>query len=123
MGRLSRQNGTFSCFRGVSPNRVDRLYFKLTKSAEIASVRLRQDVSAKPQLSGGAIMLLWHRDSQPGAGVAEGVRALPTASSEYEAKRQRALQILGERWLLHHANAPDRRPARSVLARGRADAA
>jgi hypothetical protein len=34
----------------------------------------------------------------------------------YEAKRQRALQILGERWLLHRANAPDRRPARSVLA-------
>ena len=29
----------------------------------------------------------------------------------------KALQILGERWLLHRANAPDRRPIRSVLAR------
>jgi len=65
-------------------------------------------------------MLLWHRDSQPEAGAAEGVRTLSTASAGYEAKRQRALQILGERWLLHHANSPDRRPARAVLSGGRA---
>lgn len=67
-------------------------------------------------------MLLWHRDSQLAAGVADGVMALTTAPSGYEAKRQRALQILGERWLLHRANAPDRRPAQSVLARGRVGA-
>ena len=72
------------------------------------------------QQSGGVIMLLWHRDGQPAAGGGDGVAALTKASSGYEAKRQRALQILGERWLLHHANSPDRRPVRSVLARGQA---
>jgi len=64
-------------------------------------------------------MLLWHRETRPAAGGAE---EAPTPSADlaaYEAKRQRALQILGERWLLHRANAPDRRPAPSVLARGR----
>ena len=80
------------------------------------SVRL----PGNPQQNGGAIMLPWHRDSQPEAGAAEGIRRLSTASAVYEAKRQRALQILGERWLLHHANTPDRHPARSVLSGGRA---
>ena len=61
-------------------------------------------------------MLLWRRDDQRAAGAAEG---LPPVSgvSAYEEKRQRALKILGERWLLHHANAPDRRKVHSVLAR------
>lgn len=68
-------------------------------------------------------MLLWHRDIQPEAGASEGkVEAIET-SAGYEAKRQRALQILGERWLLHRANAPDRRPVRSVLSRLHGDAA
>lgn len=66
-------------------------------------------------------MLLWHRDSQLAAGVADG-GAPGAASSGYEEKRQRALKILGERWLLHRANAPDRRPASSVLMRGRTGA-
>jgi len=65
------------------------------------------------------MMLRWHRESPPEAAEADLVPAHPAAASGYEAKRQRALQILGERWLLHHANAPDRRPASSVLARGR----
>lgn len=62
-------------------------------------------------------MLLWHRDIQPAAGASEGIAEVVSASVGYEAKRQRALQILGERWLLHRANAPDRRPVRSVLSR------
>ncbi len=66
-------------------------------------------------------MLLWHRDSQLAAGVTDG-GALGATSSGYEEKRQRALKILGERWLLHRANAPDRRPAKSVLMRGRSGA-
>ncbi len=66
-------------------------------------------------------MLLWHRDSQLAAGVTDG-GAPGGASSGYEEKRQRALKILGERWLLHRANAPDRRPASSVLMRGRTGA-
>jgi len=70
--------------------------------------------------SGGEIMLLWHRDIQPAAGASEDKSAEPVSGNAYEAKRQRALQILGERWLLHRANAPDRRPIRSVLMRGRA---
>lgn len=65
-------------------------------------------------------MLLWHRDTRPEAGVAEETPAPSTGTAAYEAKRQRALQILGERWLLHRANAPDRRPVPSVLARARA---
>jgi len=66
------------------------------------------------------IMLLWHRDIQPAAGASEGKVPGEASGSAYEAKRQRALQILGERWLLHRANAPDRRPTRSVLMRSRA---
>ncbi|MBN8282356.1 hypothetical protein [Zoogloea sp.] len=62
-------------------------------------------------------MLLWHRDIQPVAGASEKNVPELSSGSAYEAKRQRALQILGERWLLHRANAPDRRPIRSVLAR------
>lgn len=64
-------------------------------------------------------MLLWHRETRPAAAGADAAPT-PTPSADlaaYEAKRQRALQILGERWLLHRANAPDRRPASSVLAR------
>lgn len=59
-------------------------------------------------------MLLWRREVEP---VVKPVpeEAPVSAPSDYEAKRQRALQILGERWLLHRANAPDRRPVRSVL--------
>ncbi|HMV61925.1 MAG TPA: hypothetical protein PLN96_11765 [Zoogloea sp.] len=59
-------------------------------------------------------MLLWRREVQP---VVKPVpEAVPvSAQADYEEKRQRALQILGERWLLHRANAPDRRPVRSVL--------
>lgn len=60
-------------------------------------------------------MLLWHRDIQPAAGASEDKSPEASSGSAYEAKRQRALQILGERWLLHRANAPDRRPMRSVL--------
>ena len=66
-------------------------------------------------------MLLWRRDVQPVAGLAaEESEPLP-GSAGYEEKRQRALQILGERWLLHRANAPDRRPAHSVLAKVRGE--
>ena len=65
-------------------------------------------------------MLLWHRDTRPEAGVGGEIPSLAAGVAGYEAKRQRALQILGERWLLHRANAPDRRPVRSVLARERA---
>ncbi|MBT9496065.1 MAG: hypothetical protein RBS05_12330 [Zoogloea oleivorans] len=68
-------------------------------------------------------MLLWHREIQPEAGASEGIAAVSTDSAAYEAKRQRALQILGERWLLHRANAPDRHPPRSVLSRPRGEAA
>lgn len=69
-------------------------------------------------------MLLWHRDIQPEAGASEGkAEGAVEPSAGYEAKRQRALQILGERWLLHRANAPDRRPVRSVLSRLHGDAA
>ncbi|MBS0372348.1 MAG: hypothetical protein JSS57_24465 [Proteobacteria bacterium] len=68
-------------------------------------------------------MLLWHRDIQPKAGASEGKVEAVESSAGYEAKRQRALQILGERWLLHRANAPDRRPVRSVLSRLHGDAA
>ncbi|WP_374485449.1 hypothetical protein [Zoogloea sp.] len=68
-------------------------------------------------------MLLWHRDIQPKAGASEGKAEAVEPSVGYEAKRQRALQILGERWLLHRANAPDRRPVRSVLSRLHGDAA
>lgn len=64
-------------------------------------------------------MLLWHRDIQPEAGASEDKSPEASSGSAYEAKRQRALQILGERWLLHRANAPDRRPSRSVLMRSR----
>lgn len=64
-------------------------------------------------------MLLWHRDTRPQAGGSEEIPTPPAEVAGYEAKRQRALQILGERWLLHRANAPDRRPVVSVLARGR----
>lgn len=64
-------------------------------------------------------MLLWHRDTRPAAGGAEEAPTLSADLAAYEAKRQRALQILGERWLLHRANAPDRRPAPSVLGRSR----
>lgn len=70
--------------------------------------------------SGGVIMLLWHRDIQPVAGASEDKLGESASDNAYEAKRQRALQILGERWLLHRANAPDRRPIRSVLMRPRA---
>ena len=65
-------------------------------------------------------MLLWRRDTRPEAGVAEDIPTPSAGVAGYEAKRQRALQILGERWLLHRANAPDRRPAPSPLARARA---
>ena len=68
-------------------------------------------------------MLLWHREIQPEAGASEGIAAVATDTAAYEAKRQRALQILGERWLLHRANAPDRHPRHSVLSRARAEAA
>lgn len=65
-------------------------------------------------------MLLWHREIQPMAGASEDKHQEPPSGAAYEAKRQRALQILGERWLLHRANAPDRQPNRSVLTRSRA---
>lgn len=78
-------------------------------------------VAQRKLISGGAIMSLWHRDTRQEAGVAEEIPTLSAGVAGYEAKRQRALQILGERWLLHRANAPDRRPARSVLARERVD--
>jgi hypothetical protein len=76
--------------------------------------------SKKVSGSGGVIMLLWHRDIQPAAAASEEKLPEAASGSAYEAKRQRALQILGERWLLHRANAPDRRPTRSVLMRSRA---
>ncbi|WP_374495269.1 hypothetical protein [Zoogloea sp.] len=62
-------------------------------------------------------MLPWHRDIQPAAGASDNTLPEKSSGTTYEAKRLRALQILGERWLLHRANAPDRRPMRSVLAR------
>ena len=65
-------------------------------------------------------MLLWHRDIRPEARLAEEIPTPFAGMADYEAKRQRALQILGERWLLHRANAPDRRPVVSVLVRERA---
>lgn len=64
-------------------------------------------------------MLLWHRDSRPKAGSSEDKPAEASPKDDFEEKRQRALAILGERWLLHRANSPDRRPARSVLSRPR----
>lgn len=64
-------------------------------------------------------MRLWHRDSQIATSVTDGGSAASGTSPGYEEKRQRALKILGERWLLHRANAPDRRPVNSVLGRGR----
>lgn len=67
-------------------------------------------------------MLLWHREIQPVAGASGQHREEPSPPPGYEAKRQRALQILGEKWLLHRANAPDRRPSRSVLSRRPEDA-
>ncbi len=67
-------------------------------------------------------MLLWHRETQPVAGASGHPRdALPSSAQDYEAKRQRALQILGEKWLLHRANAPDRRLVRPVLLRAAGD--
>lgn len=62
-------------------------------------------------------MLLWHREIQPVAGASEQHRGESSPPPGYEAKRQRALLILGEKWLLHRANAPDRQPNRSVLSR------
>lgn len=64
-------------------------------------------------------MRLWHRDSQLATNVTDGGASASGASQGYEEKRQRALKILGERWLLHRANSPDRRPVSSVLGRGR----
>lgn len=66
-------------------------------------------------------MLLWHREIQPVAGASEQHRDEPSPLPGYEAKRQRALQILGEKWLLHRANAPDRRPSRPGLPRRTGD--
>lgn len=68
-------------------------------------------------------MLLWHREIQPVAGAADLQRGVFPSSPDYEAKRQRALQILGEKWLLHRANAPDRRPGQPLLRAGDRSAA
>ncbi len=66
-------------------------------------------------------MLLWHRETQPVAGASEHHRDPLPSAQDYEAKRQRALQILGEKWLLHRANAPDRRVVRPRLSHGAGD--
>lgn len=52
-------------------------------------------------------MLLWHRGSPLAAGLTSEDSGGAQASG-YEVKRQRALQFLGERWLLHQANAPEK---------------
>lgn len=53
-------------------------------------------------------MQLWDKASS--AQPAGGLEALPPQdTARHEEKRQRALQFLGERWLLHRANAPARR--------------
>jgi hypothetical protein len=68
-------------------------------------------------------MLLWRRDLEPAVVRTVGGGDPLPGSAAYEEKRQRALQILGERWLLHRANAPDRRQVRSVLAQTRGNTA
>jgi hypothetical protein len=57
---------------------------------------------------GDGKMQLWDKASS--GQMAGGLEfQVPADSTRHEEKRQRALQFLGERWLLHRANAPARR--------------